>query len=111
MTPAATETKAVSPAPAAAPMISFKVDVLSQAEQQENQTCSEGGGDDEIDDVELEEPVSPPACHPSEGPPLLFSQSIEDLAAVIVKEKRQAEDGVGQKATKAVPALIPLTVS
>jgi len=125
MTPAATETKAVNPAPVAAPMISIKVDVLSQAEHQENQTCSEGGGDDEIDDVELEEPVSPPACHPSEGPPLLFSQSIEDLAAVIVKEKRQEEDeedvvpkrgdkkSVAASATssKAVPALIPLTVS
>merc|ERR1719225_544000 len=74
---------------------------------------------------ELEEPVSPPACHPSEGPPLLFSQSIEDLAAVIVKEKRQEEDKedlvpkrgdkklVAASATtsKAVPALIPLTVS
>merc|ERR1719225_951743 len=74
---------------------------------------------------ELEEPVSPPACHPSEGPPLLFSQSIEDLAAVIVKEKRQEEDeedvipkpadkrSVAASATtsKAVPALIPLTVS
>merc|ERR1719225_1015321 len=74
---------------------------------------------------ELEEPVSPPACHPSEGPPLLFSQSIEDLAAVIVKEKRQEEDkedlvpkrgdkrSVAASATtsKAVPTLIPLTVS
>merc|ERR1719225_1420455 len=74
---------------------------------------------------ELEEPVSPPACHPSEGPPLLFSQSIEDLAAVIVKEKRQEEDKedlvpkrgdkksvvVSATTSKAVPALIPLTVS
>jgi len=121
MTPAATETKAASPAP----MITIKVDVLSRAEQQTDQTSSEGGGDDVLDDVELEEPVSPPACHPSEGPPLLFSQSIEDLAAVIVKEKRQEEDEedvvpkrgdkksvvVAASTSKAVPALIPLTVS
>merc|ERR1712203_149475 len=51
------ETKAASPGPA--PMITIKVDVLS-------------------DSIELEELVPPPACHPSEGPPLLFSsQSIE----------------------------------
>merc|ERR1711874_609693 len=125
MTPAATETKAASPAPAAAPMISIKVDVLNRAVEQEKQTSADGGGDEEIDDVELEEPVSPPACHPSEGPPLLFSHSIEDLAAVIVKEKRQNEDEDddvpkrGEKrwmvasasTSKAVPALIPLTVS
>jgi len=125
MTPAATETKAASPAPAAAPMISIKVDVLNRAVEQEKQTSADGGGDEEIDDVELEEPVSPPACHPSEGPPLLFSHSIEDLAAVIVKEKRQNEDEDddvpkrGEKrsmvasasTSKTVPALIPLTVS
>merc|ERR1712038_1498954 len=77
LTPAVTETKATSPAP----MVSIKVDVerRPEEEQEEEQT-----GD--CDDVELKEPVSPPACHPSEGPPLLFSQSIEDLAAVIVKE-------------------------
>merc|ERR1712088_1191448 len=107
VTPAVRETKAASPGPA--PMITIKVDVLS-------------------DSIELEEPVSPPACHPSEGPPLLFSsQSIEDLAAVIVKENRgekeeeEEEDIPKSGATKsvvaaapsskAVPALIPLTVS
>merc|ERR1719412_3129827 len=67
------------------------------------------------EDIEVEEPVSPPACHPSEGPPLLFSQSIEELAAVIVKENRKEENKgdvvvkCGDK--KTVPALIPLTVS
>ena len=117
MAPAATETKPVSPAPA--PLLTIKVDALSRTE-------------DEMEDVELEEPVSPPACDPSEGPPLLFSQSIEvrnesrqappvltslsqELAAVIVKEKREAEDEVVLPqpvgASKAVPALIPLTVS
>merc|ERR1712088_945889 len=107
VTPAVRETKAASPDPA--PMITIKVDVLS-------------------DSIELEEPVSPPARHPSEGPPLLFSsQSIEDLAAVIVKENRgekeekEEEDIPRSGATKsvvaaatsskAVPALIPLTVS
>merc|ERR1712203_1029329 len=107
MSPAVRETKAASPGPA--PMITIKVDVLS----------------DSIELEELEEPVSPPACHPSEGPPLLFSQSIEDLAAVIVKEKRQNEDEdddvpergdkrsvvASASTSKAVPALIPLTVS
>merc|ERR1712232_639175 len=93
LAPDATETKPVSPAPA--PLLTIKVD--------------------QMEDVELEEPVSPPACDPSEGPPLLFSQSIEELAAVIVKEKREAEDEVVVPqpvgASKAVPALIPLTVS
>ena len=55
LAPDATETKPVSPAPA--PLLTIKVD--------------------QMEDVELEEPVSPPACDPSEGPPLLFSQSIE----------------------------------
>merc|ERR1711953_1526245 len=106
VTPAVRETKVASPGPA--PMITIKVDVLS-------------------DSIELEEPVSPPACHPSEGPPLLFSsQSIEDLAAVIVKENRgekeEKEEDIPKSgatksvvaaatSSKAVPALIPLTVS
>jgi len=109
MSPAVRETKAASPGPA--PMITIKVDVLS----------------DSIELEELEEPVSPPACHPSEGPPLLFSsQSIEDLAAVIVKENRgekeEEKEDIPKSGTtksvvaaattsKAVPALIPLTVS
>merc|ERR1711878_101709 len=108
LTPAATETKAASPVP----MVSIKVDVESRAEEQPG----------DCDDIELEEPVSPPACDPSEGPPLLFSQSIEDLAAVIVKENRpeNVAEVVPQCVTKrrvmgatskTVPALIPLTVS
>merc|ERR1712045_178672 len=108
LTPAATETKAASPVP----MVSIKVDVESRAEEQPG----------DCDDVELEEPVSPPACDPSEGPPLLFSQSIEDLAAVIVKENRPEKVAevvppcvnkrrVMGGTSKTVPALIPLTVS
>jgi len=89
------EEMTVSPGRARAPMITMNVDVVSREE--------------------VEEPVSPPACHPSEGPPLLFSQSIEELAAVIVKENRKEENKedvvtkCGDK--KTVPALIPLTVS
>jgi len=97
-TQAVTETKTVSPGRARAPLITMNVDVVSREEQSS--------------DIELEEPVSPPACLPSEGPPLLFSQSIEELAAVIVKENRKEEDKedvAGKK--KTVPALIPLTVS
>ena len=72
------ETKAVSPAPAAAPLMTLKVATLSRAEEQTDKTATECGGDEIGEaDIELEEPVSPPACHPSEGPPLLFSQSIE----------------------------------
>ena len=56
-------TKPVSPGRARAPLITMNVDVVSRAEK--------------TSDIELEEPVSPPACLPSEGPPLLFSQSIE----------------------------------
>ena len=68
----AAETKAVSPAPP----ITIKVDGLGRAEDQKDNKGPEEDGA-EAEDVELEEPVSPPACHPSEGPPLLFSQSIE----------------------------------
>merc|ERR1712241_273012 len=108
LTPTATDTKAASPVP----MVSIKVDVESRAEEQPG----------DCDDVELEEPVSPPACDPSEGPPLLFSQSIEELAAVIVKENRPEKVAevvpqcvnkrtVTGATSKTVPALIPLTVS
>ena len=38
VTPAVRETKAASPAPAATPMISIKVDVLNRAVEQEKQT-------------------------------------------------------------------------
>ena len=69
---AAAETKPVSPAPP----ITIKVDGLGRAEDQTDNTGPEEDGA-EAEDVELEEPVSPPACDPSEGPPLLFSQSIE----------------------------------
>ena len=69
---AAAETKAVSPAPP----ITIKVDGLGRAEDQTDNKGPEVDGA-EAEDVELEEPVSPPACDPSEGPPLLFSQSIE----------------------------------
>ena len=69
---AAAETKAVSPAPP----ITIKVDGLGRAEDQKDNKGPEEDGA-EAEDVELEEPVSPPACDPSEGPPLLFSQSIE----------------------------------
>jgi len=71
--------KSVSPTP----IITINVNVLSSPERSVS---------------EIEEPVSPPSCHPDEGPPLLFSQSIEDLAAVIVKENRQG----GKKETEDV---------
>jgi len=37
----------------------------------------------------IEEPVSPPACKADEGPPLIFSQSIEDIAREVVDENRR----------------------
>eukprot|EP00092_Neocalanus_flemingeri_P031218 GFUD01033910.1.p1 GENE.GFUD01033910.1~~GFUD01033910.1.p1 ORF type:complete len:293 (+),score=84.24 GFUD01033910.1:145-1023(+) len=40
------------------------------------------------DDYEIEEPVSPPACDPEEGPPLICYQSIEDLVSEVVDEDR-----------------------
>merc|ERR1712038_2200311 len=49
-TPAATETKAVSPGRARAPLITMNVDVVSREEQSS--------------DIELEEPVSPPPVSP-----------------------------------------------
>jgi len=36
----------------------------------------------------IEEPVSPPACEADEGPPLIFSQSIEEIAREVVNENR-----------------------
>jgi len=38
------------------------------------------------DTIDIEEPVSPPACDPEDGPPLLLSQSIEDIASEVVGE-------------------------
>eukprot|EP00092_Neocalanus_flemingeri_P070131 GFUD01086045.1.p1 GENE.GFUD01086045.1~~GFUD01086045.1.p1 ORF type:complete len:551 (+),score=150.83 GFUD01086045.1:160-1812(+) len=38
------------------------------------------------DDHEIEEPVSPPACDPEEGPPLICFQSIEEIAKEVVDE-------------------------
>lgn len=110
--------KASSPTP----IITLNVNVLTTEDQQGDKTEPEIGLREE--EVELEEPVSPPSCHPNEGPPLLFSHCIEDLAAVIVNEKRQAKEEKDQKDQKdveekpvlaaparAVPSLIPLTVS
>ena len=54
--------------------------------------------------AELEEPVSPPASSPSDGPPLL---SIEDLAGQVVGE---AAESLPSPAPP-LPSLIPLTVS
>merc|ERR1712002_1197842 len=46
---------------------------------------------EEISD-EVEEPVSPPACDPEEGPPLLLSQSIEEIASEVVGENWAASN-------------------
>jgi len=43
---------------------------------------------EKIEDNVIEEPVSPPACKADEGPPLIFSQSIEDIAREVVDENR-----------------------
>jgi len=44
--------------------------------------------------INIEEPVSPPACNPEEGPPLIFSQSIEDIASEVVDENRKSTNKV-----------------
>jgi len=109
------------------PMITLNVNVLNTPEEyHEDKTDTplgspaehtepEAEGEDSgVESVELEEPVSPPSCHPDEAP-LLYSHSlIEDLADVIVKEKRQEEqeeEKDTKPAVRGVPALIPLTVS
>jgi len=85
-----------------------------------------GKGVDEISD-EIEEPVSPPACHPEEGPPLLLSQSIEEIASEVVEENwtfsRTGTMDVSETDFNFIPktvekerrtsigSLIPLTVS
>jgi len=101
-------------------MITLNVNVLSTpeepvsspAEQTEQEAEGGEGEDSGVESVELEEPVSPPSCHPDEAP-LLYSHCIEDLADVIVKEKRQEEEVEKdtKPAVRGVPALIPLTVS
>eukprot|EP00092_Neocalanus_flemingeri_P031217 GFUD01033909.1.p1 GENE.GFUD01033909.1~~GFUD01033909.1.p1 ORF type:complete len:274 (+),score=74.76 GFUD01033909.1:355-1176(+) len=88
-------------------------------------------------DHEIEEPVSPPACDPEEGPPLICYQSIEDLVSEVVdedrafdnkhsEEKRNASEkdfmdidnipmtinlGDRVKTQIPIPSLIPVTVS
>eukprot|EP00092_Neocalanus_flemingeri_P045945 GFUD01051560.1.p1 GENE.GFUD01051560.1~~GFUD01051560.1.p1 ORF type:complete len:427 (+),score=119.16 GFUD01051560.1:113-1393(+) len=89
------------------------------------------------DDHEIEEPVSPPACDPEDGPPLICFQSIEEIAREVVDENRAFNDiqckekknssqknmvdaencfksnGFGEiiKSTNKLPSLIPATVS
>jgi len=76
---------------------------------------------------EIEEPVSPPACDPEEGPPLLLSQSIEEIASEVVGEnwafsnKNKTEDSetdlsyipktVERDRRNSIGSLIPVTVS
>jgi len=72
----------------------------------------------------IEEPASPPACDVAEGPPLIFSQSIEDIASEVVDENRIFEN-VTKSSTNnsnipkvvelversSIGSLIPVTVS
>ena len=53
--------------------------------------------EENCDDHEIEEPVSPPACDPEEGPPIFFSQSIEDLAREVVDENRVLNNKRGKE--------------
>merc|ERR1712121_59563 len=82
-----------------------------------------GKGVDEISD-EIEEPVSPPACDPEEGPPLLLSQSIEEIASEVVGENWAASNTeesdtdlsfipktVEKERRNSIGSLIPVTVS
>jgi len=78
---------------------------------------------EEISD-EVEEPVSPPACDPEEGPPLLLSQSIEEIASEVVGENWAASSTeesdtdlsyipktVEKERRNSIGSLIPVTVS
>jgi len=76
---------------------------------------------------EIEEPVSPPACNPEEGPPLLLSQTIEEIASEVVGENwafsntNKTEDSetdlsyipktVERERRNSIGSLIPVTVS
>merc|ERR1712198_802213 len=44
---------------------------------------------DNVGDLEIDEPVSPPPCDPEDSPQLLISQNIEDLATEVVVESRK----------------------
>jgi len=44
---------------------------------------------DNVGDLEIDEPVSPPPCDPEDAPQLLISQNIEDLATEVVVESRK----------------------
>eukprot|EP00091_Calanus_sinicus_P021351 TRINITY_DN6286_c0_g1_i1.p1 TRINITY_DN6286_c0_g1~~TRINITY_DN6286_c0_g1_i1.p1 ORF type:complete len:281 (-),score=40.92 TRINITY_DN6286_c0_g1_i1:80-922(-) len=75
------------------------------------------------DYAEIDEPVSPPACNPEEGPPLLFSQTIEEIATEVVDENRSLTSKTTEVDNDNIPktvelgrrssigSLIPITVS
>jgi len=79
---------------------------------------------EKFQDNMIEEPVSPPACEADEGPPLIFSQSIEEIAREVVDENRMfnkvdKNDDSNSNIPKVVelierspfPSMIPATVS
>lgn len=79
--------------------------------------------DEPCDYTDIDEPVSPPACNPEEGPPLLFSQTIEEIASEVVDENRSVKSKPIETDNDNIPktvelgrrssvgSLIPVTVS
>merc|ERR1711988_1380203 len=54
-----------------------------------DESCNEDEFSDNVRDLEIDEPVSPPPCDPEDAPQLLISQNIEDLATEVVVESRK----------------------
>merc|ERR1712131_42557 len=54
-----------------------------------DESSNEDEFSDNVGDLEIDEPVSPPPCDPEDAPELLISQNIEDLATEVVVESRK----------------------
>jgi len=54
-----------------------------------DESSNEDEFSDNVRDLEIDEPVSPPPCDPEDAPQLLISQNIEDLATEVVVESRK----------------------
>ena len=67
-----------------------------------------GGVSEEMSDID--EPVSPPACLPEEGPPLVLPQSIEDIASEVVGENWSLPTTIQRETSETDCSYIPETV-
>jgi len=67
-----------------------------------------GGVSEEMSDID--EPVSPPACLPEEGPTLVLPQSIEEIASEVVGENWSLPTTIQRESSETDCSYIPKTV-